>query len=666
MFKKNGLKTKLELKIFLLCLFILAGIFVFSSESLAGPSGYQRCEPDSNCVLGEFLFDGDYNPVATDSCVIDIRNPSGDVVVDSAATSYIADGWHAYIYNSSGPEGFYRTIMCCTVAPDTACMDKSFILGTSFETVANIETNTDFIRESTFDFSGKADSGSTATLTDAELIQPDDYWNDYVVVFISGSNAGQERTVSAFSAVSDTLTFSSALSQTVAADDKYILKRDEKLISRIWSSTSRTLTSLSDVAGDIWNHSTRTLSSFGTLAQDVWSDASVPERKLTSEMLSGGGSLSTQSYEDILKSELTTEINAVQSDVSDIGAKADSILEDTEDIQAKVNNLNIVNAQIETLLSKWDEYDAEDIMSEIDNISNDIEDIQLDDIASDLDYLKNSTDENLDETKKLQNQLIQLKELVDINRALIEKKPIVKTYYEWGSVILKMVISNPSSIKQSIDFKTALPKEVRPEYIISKSEDLKIEYDDEKERWYASASLEMDPGKAEIRNVEVKDIWVVSGDEIASFRKQGEDMMKLLDKTSFYSQGATLKSDIDFRLDTVARVQGEIAATPEEHIIDYRANIDQLNAVKSDIEGLKKIVGEAGSKDYLQGNILGISASATWAVVIMIVVGTACLMLLLYVILKKIGIINRREKEIQADIYRKVERIDDIYKKPRQ
>lgn len=228
----------MNLRIFLLCFFALAGIFFYCSESFAGPSGYQRCEPNSNCVLGEFLFDEDYNPVTTDSCVIDIRNPSGDIVIDSAATNYNDDGWHAYTYNTSGPEGFYRAVMCCTVGPDTACMDKSFILGTSFETVASIETNTDFIRESTFDFSGKADSGSTTTLTDLDLIQPDDYWNEYVISFITGSNAGQERTVSGFSSASNTLTFSPALPQVVAAGDKYILKREEKLISHIWNFTN--------------------------------------------------------------------------------------------------------------------------------------------------------------------------------------------------------------------------------------------------------------------------------------------------------------------------------------------------------------------------------------------------------------------------------------------
>lgn len=370
-----------------------------------------------------------------------------------------------------------------------------------------------------------------------------------------------------------------------------------------------------------------------------------------------------KTYADNLKNELTTEIEAVQSEVTDIGVKADSILEDTEDIQAKINNLNAVDTQIDTILSKWGEYDVDDIMNEIDDIYDAINDIQAEDVLVDLEKLQNSSDQSLDETKALQNKLIQLKELVEAGIALVEKRPVVKTYFEWGSVILKIVISNPSSIKQTVDFKTALPKEVQPEYIISKSDDLKIEYDDEKERWYAVVSLEMEPESTEIRNVEVKDIWIISGDEITSLRRQGEDLLKLLEKSPYYSQGATLKSDIESRLDTIARLQNDITVTPEEHIINYRSCIDQLGAVRSDIESLKKIISEAGSKDYLQGNILGISSLATWTVVIMIVVGTACLMFLLYVILKKIGVFNGREKEIQADIIRKIEKVDDIYKR---
>ncbi len=156
----------------------------------------------------------------------------------------------------------------------------------------------ELIRAATFDFAGFADSGTTLTLVDLELEQPDDYWNNYRLRMMSGSNFGEERRVSSFDAASDTITLSSAFTNAIANDDKYVLLHEDRLVYKIWNATARTLTN------------------FGTLTTDIWSDISAPVRRLTDKTLTGGGSLATETYLDTIKSDLISEIDENQTLIS--------------------------------------------------------------------------------------------------------------------------------------------------------------------------------------------------------------------------------------------------------------------------------------------------------------------------------------------------------------
>lgn len=106
-------------------------------DALAGET-YQRCRPSTDCIIGEYVFDNTGSPITSQICTIDITNPSGSLIVDGAAmTAHVNnDGWHYYTANIASPEGFYRALMYCDNSGDTGYLDKSFILGTSFEDVA--------------------------------------------------------------------------------------------------------------------------------------------------------------------------------------------------------------------------------------------------------------------------------------------------------------------------------------------------------------------------------------------------------------------------------------------------------------------------------------------------------------------------------------------------
>lgn len=62
---------------------------------------------------------------------------------------------------------------------------------------------------------GTASAGTTTTLTDASLIQPDNLWNNCYVHFLSGTYAGQERLISSSDQDTATITFAPALAGVV-------------------------------------------------------------------------------------------------------------------------------------------------------------------------------------------------------------------------------------------------------------------------------------------------------------------------------------------------------------------------------------------------------------------------------------------------------------------
>lgn len=96
---------------------------------------YHRCQPSTDCVIGDYVFDNTGAPVTASACTLDIRDPDGTLITDDAAMTAATDGWHAYTANIDSPEGFYRALMTCTYAGDTGYTDKSFYLGTTFENI---------------------------------------------------------------------------------------------------------------------------------------------------------------------------------------------------------------------------------------------------------------------------------------------------------------------------------------------------------------------------------------------------------------------------------------------------------------------------------------------------------------------------------------------------
>ena len=251
-------------------------------------------------------------------------------------------------------------------------------------------------------------------------------------------------------------------------------------------------------------------------------------------------------------------------------------------------------------------------------------------------YRISSADSN--DLKYIKNKSLELQAMVDVNKLLIDKvanEPIINSWFEWGSVVLKMIVINPSSSQaRTISFKHYLPREAEPKYIIDK-EDLELDYDQEKDLWFVYKEIKLAPGESVVKKVEIKDIWVISDEEITSLRNQARELMKPLESTSYFAQAATLKSETDKLLDSILRKQKEYKASPEEHIVTFRENKESLQAAESNVVALKTLVAEVSGKSGILGSLFGVSTTMVWAIILIVVVGVAVLMILLYSILMR-------------------------------
>jgi len=172
--------------------------------------------------------------------------------------------------------------------------------------------------------------------------------------------------------------------------------------------------------------------------------------------------------------------------------------------------------------------------------------------------------------------------------------PITKIWLEPGSVILNVMVVNPSTTKtQKAILKAYLPKEAKPEDIIDAS-DLQVTYDIEKGLYYAFKEFELAPGEMVKRSVHIKDIWIIRESELESMLTRADDILKELKTTPYFDTAVTLKKDMDDKKADVLAKQKEAAdAMPEPHIAAYRRNLDIIDGIKADLAELESMLSRA-------------------------------------------------------------------------
>ncbi|MCK9378515.1 MAG: SH3 domain-containing protein [Candidatus Moranbacteria bacterium] len=326
------------------------------------------------------------------------------------------------------------------------------------------------------------------------------------------------------------------------------------------------------------------------------------------------------SYEKLLDVQMDLGFDGKSTDAYDEIMAVKTYVDSLE------NNLATLDSRTSSISSS-----VSDVSGDLKNVTDQIGKVDSDSLAPLLEVKKNDID-------YLKNKVLELKAVADVNRQLLEQtvnQPVVKVMMEWGSVIIKFIIANPSdSVDQKIPFKAFLPKEVKQEYIIDQG-GLSLNYDATTEQYYVTADVNLKAGEAVVRSVEIKDIWIIPEDEIESLKSQVNEMASVLESTAYNAQAITLKTDITTRLDRVIRKQNESSATPQDHILAFRENQEEMKAAQENIKAIQGLMLDSGAGKNFLASIGGIQAFATWGIVLVLIFGMGALGFFYYALWRK-------------------------------
>ncbi len=160
------------------------------------------------------------------------------------------------------------------------------------------------------------------------------------------------------------------------------------------------------------------------------------------------------------------------------------------------------------------------------------------------------------------------------------------------SIVLKVVAVNPSTEEsQKAAVKVPLPKEVKPDDVLYK-DDLQIHYDTEQGSYFASGEYELAPGEMVEKEIEIRDVWIITHQEIESLRNEANQLWGLLKNTTFAERINFLKGSIESKLNQIVENQIHAPANPELHISDYRENAKILEMAKGDLAVARSLLSQ--------------------------------------------------------------------------
>jgi hypothetical protein len=200
-----------------------------------------------------------------------------------------------------------------------------------------------------------------------------------------------------------------------------------------------------------------------------------------------------------------------------------------------------------------------------------------------------------------------------------------------ASIVLKLIAANPSKTQtQKVTIKTYLPKETKPEDILSKA-DLDVAYDTQQGSYFVYGEYDLKPQEAIEKDVELVDIWNIATNEIESLRLEVNKLQDILKSTEFSDRAGFLKSSIESKLNQIIESQANSPANPERHISNYRENLKILESAKADLVLLRALLSQAK----------GLPTVMVWRLITVIIIFLALLGLSFYFIwhkqLKTIG-----------------------------
>ncbi|MFH1777438.1 MAG: hypothetical protein ABH952_07780 [Candidatus Omnitrophota bacterium] len=245
-----------------------------------------------------------------------------------------------------------------------------------------------------------------------------------------------------------------------------------------------------------------------------------------------------------------------------------------------------------------------------------------------LEELHSLSEEQTGDIKKLRNKVMELKNMLELNKKLLENigtQPVVQSWFEWGSVIMKLLAVNPSpELKQTVPIKGYLPKGIKPEDVIEIN-DLELLYDVTKGAYYVYREFELAPGETVTRDVRMKDVWRIPEEDLADLKELSKKYAKIMQNTDYYDKANFLKNSVESKITEILERQNRTPTNPMEHIINYHENQKLLTRIRADIAASESLAAQATK----------ITPVATWRMIIVIIVFLGVLSLVFFAIWHK-------------------------------
>jgi len=172
------------------------------------------------------------------------------------------------------------------------------------------------------------------------------------------------------------------------------------------------------------------------------------------------------------------------------------------------------------------------------------------------------------------------------------------------NIMFRVTAANPSELKsQKVPIEVYLPKEIKKEDVLDTG-GLEIDYDAEKKAFYLFKNdLELEPKETIFFAVKLKDVWLISQNEINAISKRATEALKQVEDTEYFLQAKELVSATHDSLAEIKRSQSDITISTAQHIEIYESNLEVLAIVKEDMVEILRLVDKSNEEIGWMGRI---------------------------------------------------------------
>jgi len=392
-------------------------------------------------------------------------------------------------------------------------------------------------------------------------------------------------------------------------------------------------------------------------------DSGIYEYKLTFLTAWGVGSFSIVCSEETYGTIDGISIAVIKADLEDINSAAVVSMSqlsniDTTQMANLSSSIGVVSSSIEKIVGNLT--DLYSMSSQLTQLTDDLKKTVFEQLTASSDKMKEIasqqnikmdkiievSEEGREDVSYLKKKTLEIKATAELTNEIVERtndQPITKTWLEPGSILMNAVVVNPSSSKtQKAMLKAYLPAESKAEDVINIG-DLSVAYDVQENLYYVYKEFELAPGEVVKRQIELRDVWIISENELNLVKERMNEMLQDLKGSSYYSKALVIKDSIQVRSDKIVEAQkNAVDALPDAHIAVYRANMQILNTIKEDMSKVEAMLLQAKPAVGLAFNKVFVKTS--WWVILLVIAFLAALSFGLFVVWHKQAKMAQSEK----------------------